>query len=374
MEIPHNLEKKGITVYNPEKFNEGYTLFCHTHDPPNVAIGELAHMYLIDMEGNLAHKWTAKTAVQLLELLPDGNLLYTTRDRSDIDRAGLREIDPKSNVVWYFHCRVDHDFHVMDNDHLMIHCIMDKLVPSIGPELKRCPYIVEITRDKALVWEWFGEEHIKELEELCGIKFPLSPSQFKGYPEHWKSYLLFDWAHNNTCEVLPANPTARKDSGFKEGNILFSYRSLDVIGVIDKESGEIVWAWGPGKLDGQHQPIMLPNGNILIFDNGTRRRWSRVIELNPLEEEIVWEYAGTPKESFFSVAISGAQMLSNGNILVCEGGPCRLFEVTREREIVWEFRSPYRKKETYGIYRATRYSPKFVKPYSIERQRISKIN
>jgi len=356
------LGKKGVTIYDPDSFYEGYTLFCHTYDPPNLAAGELANMYLIDMEGNIVHEWRAKTAVQLLELLPNGNLYYTTRDRSSIGHAGLREIDPKSNIIWSFHCRIDHDFHVMDNGHLMIHCIMDKMVPSIGPELKRCPYIIEITREKQLIWEWFGEEHIRELEELCGIEFPLKKSQFRGYPEYMIRYLLFDWAHNNTCEVLPDSPTGRKDSRFKAGNILFSYRSLDIIGVIERETGEIVWAWGPGELDGQHQPTMLPNGNIMIYDNGTRRGWSRIIELNPLEEEIVWEYTGTPKESFFSPSISGAQLLPNGNVLICEGGPCRLFEVTRDKKIVWEYRSPYKTKGTHGIYRATRYSPEFIKP------------
>ena len=360
--MTQDLNKKGVTVSIPEEYYEGYTLFCHTYDPPNVAAGELAHMYLINMEGIVIHEWTAKTAVQLLELLPNGNLYYTTRDRSAIEQAGLREIDPEGNIVWSFHCRIDHDFHVLENDHLMIHCIMDKMVPEIGPELKRCPYIIEITRDKQLVWEWFGEEHIKELEDLCGVKFPLKESQFKGYPKHMIGHLLFDWAHNNTCEVLPENPSGRKDSRFKAGNILFSYRSLDIIGVIEKETGEIVWAWGPGELDGQHQPTMLPNGNILIYDNGTRRGWSRVIELNPLEEEIVWEYTGTPKRIFFSAYISGAQLLPNGNVFICEGGPCRLFEVTRDKEIVWEYRSPYKERNTHGIYRATRYSPEFVRP------------
>jgi len=92
------------------------------------------------------------------------------------------------------------------------------------------------------------------------------------------------------------------------------------------------------------------------------RRYSRIIELNPIEEERVWEYTGTPKENFFSAFISGAQPLPNGNRLICEGGPCRIFEVTRDKEIVWEHRSPYKKKGTYGIYMATRYPPEYVKP------------
>jgi len=353
---------KGATIYNPEKAYDGYTLFCHTYDPPNVPLGELARMYLIKMDGEKVHEWTAKTAVQLLELLPNGDLYYTTRDRSNIRTAGLRKIDPEGNVIWHYHCRIDHDFAIMENGNLMIHCIMDKIVPSLGHELRRCPYIIEVTQEKELVWEWFGEEHLKELEILCGVRFPLTASQFEGYSEHERKFLLFDWAHNNTCEVLPGNPSGRKDSRFRKGNILFSYRSLDIIGVIERDTGEIVWAWGPGVLDGQHQPTMLPNGNILIFDNGTRRGWSRVIEINPLEEEIVWEYTGTPEKSFYSPYISGAQLLPNGNVFICEGGPCRLFEVTRDGEIVWEYRSPYREKGTHGIYRATRYSREFVEP------------
>ena len=369
--MERDLEKRGVTKYDPDRFYEGYTLFCHMHPPPNTVEGEFSPIFLIDMEGNIVHRWMVKTSVQLSELLPNGNLLYMTRDRTDPYEAGLREIDIKSNVSWYYHCLIDHDFHVMDNGHFMIHCIRDVMAPNIGPELKRCPYIIEVTREKEVVWEWFGEEHIKELERLCGIKFPLKESHFKGYPkELWRKLLFlqmysgypFDWAHNNTCEVLPDTPLGRRDSRFKAGNILFSYRSLDVIGVIEKESGEIVWAWGPGILDGQHQPTMLPNGDILIFDNGTRRGWSRVIELNPIEEEIIWEYIGTPKTSFFSVAISGAQLLPNGNILICDGIKGRIFEVTRDKKVVWEYISPYGTEKASGIYRATRYSPNFVDP------------
>lgn len=332
---------------------EGYTLFCHTYERPEEGEGGVAHMDLIDMEGRSVHRWTAKTAVQYLRLLPDGNLLYSTRDRSLIEQAGLREIDPASNVVWSYHCRIDHDYQVLENGNLLVHCLMDKMVPAIGPELRRCPYFIEVARDKQVVWEWFGEDHYGDLAPLLGS-------------ERW-SYVLrrirddypFDWAHNNTGQSLPRS-AVDTDRRFTPGNILFSYRSLDTIGTIDRASGEIVWAWGPGVLDGQHQPTMMPDGRILIFDNGTRRGWSRVLVLDPLTEEITWEYRAEPKESFFSAYISGAQLLPNGNLLVCEGGPGHLFEVTPDKEVVWNYRSPY--SGGYGIYRATRYSHEYVEP------------
>jgi hypothetical protein len=237
-------------VPNPPQPNNGYTLFCHTYENPSTARDGLAHMYLIDMEGRPVYEWTARTAVQLLELLPDGTLCYSTRDRSNIDQAGLYRIGPDSSVLWHYHCRVDHDFHVMDKGHLMIHCLMDRMVPQLGPGLRRNSYIVEIGPNEELLWEWHGEAHIEELVDLCGLETPIN---------------CFDWAHNNTCEVLPDNSSAARDPRFRAGNILFSYRSLDIVGVIDRQSSAIVWAWGPGELDGQHQPTMLANGHILIY-------------------------------------------------------------------------------------------------------------
>ena len=38
--------------------------------------------------------------------------------------------------------------------------------PDLGPKLKRHPYIVEVSRDKELAWEWRGEEHLEEVEQL----------------------------------------------------------------------------------------------------------------------------------------------------------------------------------------------------------------
>ena len=185
----------------------------------------------------------------------------------------------------------------------------------------------------------------------------------------------FDWAHNNTAQVIPPNATFEKEKAaggpvrFKPGNIFISYRSNDVIAVIDRETGQIVWAWGPGVIDGQHKPHMLANGNILIFDNGTLRGWSRVIEVAPLTGRIEWEYTAAPKESFLSRYISAAQRLPNGNTLICEGAKSHLFEVTPDGQIVWDFVNPYVKEGTpQNIYRCTRYSPQYVRPL-LERAR-----
>ena len=71
---------------------------------------------------------------------------------------------------------------------------------------------------------------------------------------------------------------------------------------------------------------MLKNGNILIFDNGSGRGWSRIIEVNPIGKEIVWEYHAEPKESFITRYWGSAQGLPNGNILICESEFDHIFE------------------------------------------------
>lgn len=358
----------GVTIHNPDKAWNGYTLFSETFAEPVWQKGMETVIYLIDMDGNPVHTWHQdRTTVQShAQLLPNGHLLYPTHDRSDVsrcDNVGVFELDPDSQLVWSIRCRVDHDFQFRPNGNLLIHTITENFWPALGPELKRHAYMIEVTRDKDLVWEWRCEEHLEELRRL------LTPSGWDHLMTRATGDFAFDWAHNNTLQLIPPNATWEKEKAgggpqrFKPGNIVFSYRSVDVIGVIDYPSGEIVWAWGPGVLDGQHKPHMLPNGHILVFDNGTLRRWSRILEMDPLTGEIVWEYKADPPESFFSPYISSAQRLPNGNTLICEGGRPRLFEVTPDGEIVWEFRNPYNHANgKRSIYRCLRYSPEYVRP------------
>src|SRR5262249_31223053 len=121
----------------------------------------------------------------------------------------------------------------------------------------------------------------------------------------------------------------RKSS--KPGNVMISYRNLNTIVVVDRESKKIVWK--ANMTIGQHNVHMLPvgvpgTGNVLVFDNGGippnanpqrafARPNSRVLEINPLTMAIVSEYnaekSGRPIWTFFSHFISSAQRQPNGN-------------------------------------------------------------
>ena len=86
------------------------------------------------------------------------------------------------------------------------------------------------------------------------------------------------------------------------------------------------------------------------------RGWSQVLEIEPASGEIVWRYRTDPATDFWSPVGSGALRLENGNTLICAmnwSEPGRLFEVTPEGEIVWEYWNP----DGDSCYRTARYAP-----------------
>ena len=174
-----------------------------------------------------------------------------------------------------------------------------------------------MTTGGEVVWEWRSWEH------LDPEAYPITPQDRRA-----------EWTHGNTVAETA------------DGNIVVSFRNISTVVMIERATGKIVWTLGSPPLAQQHDPRPLPNGNLLIFDNGTHRRdhpatFSRVIEVDPRTNAIVWEYTDPSLFEFFSPYISGAQRLANGNTLICEGCHGRIFEVTRDREVVWEYVSPH---------------------------------
>ena len=82
--------------------------------------------------------------------------------------------------------------------------------------------------------------------------------------------------------------------------------------------------WGP------HAPELLPNGNLMLFDNGTYRnfgdknRYSRAVEYKVNEEnktmQEVWQYGKERGEDFYSSIVSDVDFLPESNhVLVTSG-------------------------------------------------------
>jgi hypothetical protein len=167
--------------------------------------------------------------------------------------------------------------------------------------------------------------------------------------------------------------------------VIISSRQASFIAIIARADGKVVWRMGPdfretpelqriGQFVGQHHAHIIPKGlpgagNVLVFDNGgssgygfdtpisrnglggVARATSRVLEIDPVKMETVWSYTNS---AFFSTNISGAQRLPNGNTLITEGAGSRVFEVTADSTIVWEYMSANPDSTLSTVYRAYR--------------------
>src|SRR3546814_11380361 len=110
----------------------------------------------------------------------------------------------------------------------------------------------------------------------------LAKPEYRRLLDHISWFNNHDFIHTNTIEYIDAEKAAVLPFA-EEGQVLLSFRDIGTLAVIDLGSEEIVWA-RRGDWAGQHDPDILPNGNILLFDNlgklGPGGR-SRILALAP---------------------------------------------------------------------------------------------
>lgn len=396
----------GTTLYKPDKAYSGYTVFSVDN----------FGTFLIDMNGNVVHQWkNVGTVDHPAKLLPGGHIMGSTGNTGrlvgDEGSSDLAIADWNDAITWRFpRAGMHHDFQREGNPVgyyapglepnlsggktlILSNKIVKQNKVSDKPLLDDIIYIVD--EGGKIIWQWLASDHIEEM----GFSIEARNSMYR-YPNYVMSRtpgkVGGDWIHVNTASWL--GPNKWYDAGdkrFHPDNIIYDGRQTNTTGIVDHETGEIVWHMGPdfestkklrkiGATVGLHHAHMIPKGlpgegNLLIFDNGgfagfgapnptapyginnARREYSRVIEIDPVAMEIVWEYNANKSGyrdiyKFFSDYVSSAQRLPNGNTLIDEGALGRLFEVTPDGEIVWEYISPYyQEKENYNmVYRAYR--------------------
>ena len=351
----------GLKALDKSKAFPGYTLFS-----PITGSGQV---YLIDLEGNIVHQWDLPYPPGSYGyILPNGNLFYNGKTTDNIEgvpwwfKGGIvLEVEPSGKIVWeYRHPDHHHDARKLANGNVIILAtepVPTELAAKVkggipGTERNGIIYadvIHEVTPEGEIIWSWHAYQHLDPETDIITA--------------HDKRE---EWSHANTVGELA------------DGNLILSFRNLSTVVIVDRKKGEIIWRLGRETLSHQHYPHELANGNILIFDNGTYREnaalnFSRVIEVDRETKQIVWQYSDNPPHNFFSPYISGAQRLPNGNTLITEGNYGRLFEVTPEREVVWEYVNPYFNTqqitkdessavqgEQNSVFRSFRYAPEQV--------------
>ena len=344
----------GLILCDRKRSIGGYTLYT-----PISGNGEV---YLVDIHGEIVHQWKLPVRPgRHAVLLNSGNLGY---NGSHATSAGLYpfwdvwhggdfyEVNPDGEVVWrhgdiYHH----HDAQWLPNGNLLYTVAAQpprnfsaKIVGGY-PERSNdeeiiCDIVREVNRAGKVIWEWRSWEYI-------------DPKQFPIHTvfnrEHW--------------------PLINGISVTRDGRVLMSLRTTSGIIAVDRQTGKIIWHVGPDTVTQQHAPVETQNGNILVFDNGNLRKgsavpYSRALEFEPIKGTTVWEYTDPIRESFFSPYMGSAQRLANGNTFICESAFGRLFEVTSDGDVVWEYVIPYFAKHPVpfvhgynnSVFRAYRYT------------------
>ena len=395
----------GTTIYDPDRSWNGFTVLS--------PLGTQA-VLVIDMNGTVVKRWDGfnNSAGGPARVLPGGHVIAASGARPPHQESvELIQRDFDGNLVWQFNrgeqiktpqglvwsARQHHDWQrddfpagyyspeytpstVARTTLILSHA--ERMQPNVADVMLGDDRLIEVNEKGDIVWEWLASDHIDEMgfasDARAVIKVAAAFNKARG---------SFDWLHVNSATYVGPNQWFDKgDARFAPNHVIISSREASIIAIVARD-GSIVWRMGPDfgasrelrairQIIGQHHPHLIPKGlpgagNLLVFDNGGssgygfagpiapegrgafQRATSRVLEINPVTLQLVWSYTNA---RFFSTNISGAQRLPNGNTLITAGAGGRMFEVTREGAIVWEYMFPVfgGANQSNAVYRAYR--------------------
>ena len=333
---PEPTSQVGVVEHQADKVAPGYLLYVERY---------FATATLIDREGNVVRSWTDPHAGHWshMELLDNGDLLGTgsMRNHEGVPdwytetRQYMIRFSWDGRILWRAKIGAHHDAEELPDGRLAVLTKRRRKIPQLSDEFDTVDNLVTLTKaDGEVIRSVSIFESLAKRPDLITIDkrrpMPLGPKG-KG----------IDIVHANSVEWILRPDLQEKSPIFAPQNVLVSLRHQDSAVIINSEKQEVVWAWGQGELMGPHDATLLENGHILIFDNGMERQWSRVLEVDPLTREVVWEYQD-PKDkmAFYTRSRGGAQRLPNGNTLITSSDQGRAFEVTPSGERVWHFINP----------------------------------
>ncbi len=229
-----------------------------------------------------------------------------------------------------------HDFILLDLNHYIVQAYYQKEVNNVPASLN--PYkninvvdcIIQEVKDGSVVMEWSAAEDT--LNYLGHFKL----SDFSD------STKIVDFAHLNSISIDP-----------NDNNLLVSFRSLDQVMKINRNTGEIMWRLGGVYSDfplnaneaflRQHYATRNSDGHIMLFDNGdaSLRPSSRVLEfsLDEANKTVTGFKSMDVPDNVFAQFMGSVQKV-NGRYIVGCGSEGRIFEMDATTgEVYRDFKS-----------------------------------
>lgn len=300
---------------------------------------------LIDSAGRLLHRWSHEPCRKWANaiLRQDGSILAIHRAPGETAAGGfvarrVLSMDWNGELQWSTPIAAHHDLDVLADGRIAVLTDRHRAIPSIHPTIPVRDHDVALLSPAGELLETVS---LVEILQASPDTFPLRtvrPREHEGKTE-------VDLIHSNSIEWMRNRELAEQNPLYATNNFLFCSRNQNAIAIVDWETRRVVWSWGSGTLSGPHDATVLDSGNILVFDNGLNRRYSRVIEVDPRTNQVVWSYQAPEPERFFTSHRGAAQRLENGNTLITDSGAGRAFEVTPAGERVWSYGNPNRSED-----------------------------
>lgn len=328
-------EGDGVVLYEPERSQPGYNVYT---------IPDLGFAELIDEHGTAVHVWKVDETQTWanVTLLDDGDLLVVGADGRETTDSPLPDearflmrLSWDGEVRWKRSLTAHHDATPAPNGAIVTLTFERRTLPGMQPAVDlRDDNITLLTDDGGVRGSLSMLDAIRDNPGL----FPLGRAPIV----NMGGELYADMFHCNSVQWQPHSALRGLHAIYGPDAVLVCFRHQDRIAVFDWSKRDLLWAWGQDELSGPHDAQYLENGNILVFDNGIREQRSRVLEIDPLEERIVWRYEPAGALRFFTLTKGSCQRLPNGNTLIANSDSGEAFEVTPQGRRVWRFLCPHR--------------------------------
>ena len=336
---PPPIRSSGVVSVDRSRADAGY-----------VTVGALQDdtMRLISHGGDVVHSWNLPYPLAgMATMASNGSLVYlgqlpewTTNPSGQPGIGGIAGVVQRlswdGQVLWTFEDKyISHDFTELPDG-----TIATLKMAALPTEFAtRVPGGIPNSEQNDTMWE----DEIVEIDPTTKAEqVVFDPARVWEPEDHPLPDFMprSEWTHANSITYTESDPITHQEA------YLVSFRDLNTIVLVARETGQVIWSYGGlWVLDQQHDATLLPNGHVLLFDNGQYLRGrpsaSTIIEIDPATDKVVWSYGGygPAGTKFYSALTGGAQRLANGNTLITLGLSGQLIEITPDASIVWDYRS-----------------------------------
>jgi len=141
---------------------------------------------------------------------------------------------------------------------------------------------------------------------------------------------LYDPFHQNDVDALSPSVASRFPD-FAVGDLLLSFRSINLIVVVDQDSLKIKW-YSYGEFSRQHDPDWGYNGEIIVYDNKSHSTDSRIISIDVATKQPRVLVDGEPF-AFYQYAGGDQHMHTDGRVFFSNG--TEALQVDAENRLVF---------------------------------------